>query len=174
MFTIVVVAIGLVLACVAIHGYTLQTSARLLFHEKHFGFPRVGLLIVIAILAHLLEIVMFEVSYYWLVRDPDQGTIKGSDFPLMARDLFYFSAVTYTSLGYGDLVPTGNLRFMAIVEALTGLIMIAWTTSFTFLVMQKSLHPRQSRKDELADQARRAIASASTGPEGMQQPEPSD
>ena len=62
-------------------------------------------------------------------------------------DLFYFSAVTYTSTGYGDLTPTDNLRLLATIEALTGLIMIAWTASFAFLVMQRYWQEQDVKKD---------------------------
>ena len=51
-------------------------------------------------------------------------------------DYFYYSAVMYTSLGLGDVFPTGHLRFMSGIEALNGLMMIGWSTSFTFLAMR--------------------------------------
>lgn len=115
----------------------MQNAAKFLFHEKiHFSFYRIALLIIVAIVSHLIQIIMFELAYVWMVPDPEHGAISGVVNPGW-RDLFYFSAVTYTSTGYGDLVPTGNLRFLATIEALTGLIMVAWTASFAFLVMQK-------------------------------------
>jgi len=49
----------------------------------------------------------------------------------------YFSAETYTSLGYGDVVPTGPLRTLAGVEALNGLLLIGWSASFTYVAMQR-------------------------------------
>ena len=49
----------------------------------------------------------------------------------------YFSIVNYTSLGYGDLVPVGSLRILCGVEALTGLVLIDWTASFTYVEMQR-------------------------------------
>ncbi len=147
MFKILLISCGLVLLCVMFHGFVLQSTARTLFYEKgRFSFYRVGLLILVAILAHLVEIVFFQVAYHWLEPDLSMGTIVGSGLvdhvpsenegnELSASDVFYFSAVTYTSTGYGDLTPTGNLRLLAMVEALTGLIMVAWTTSYAFVVM---------------------------------------
>jgi len=35
-------------------------------------------------------------------------------------DLIYFSAVTFTTALFGDLVPVGPIRFLAGTEALTG------------------------------------------------------
>lgn len=47
----------------------------------------------------------------------------------------YFSFTTYTSLGYGDIVPVGPARFIAGLESLMGLVLIAWTASFTYFEM---------------------------------------
>ena len=49
----------------------------------------------------------------------------------------YYSSVTYTSLGYGDMVPIGNIRFITAAETITGLVLIAWTASFAYFHMQK-------------------------------------
>ena len=46
----------------------------------------------------------------------------------------YFSAVTYTTTGYGDLVLPADLRLVGGVEALTGL-MCGWSTGFFFAVV---------------------------------------
>ena len=40
----------------------------------------------------------------------------------------YFSIVTWTTLGYGDIQPTGALRFVAAIEALTGYLYMALLT----------------------------------------------
>ena len=135
MLKILLISATLVVACVIFHGFTLQFAAKKLFGSKKFNFYRISVLILLAIVAHLVEIIFFEAVYIWLV-PLGHGTISGPE-QLDWRTLFYFSAVTYTSTGYGDFVPTGNLRLVSTVEALTGLIMIAWTTSFAFLVMQR-------------------------------------
>lgn len=49
---------------------------------------------------------------------------EASGFPSM----LYFSIVTFTTLGYGDMHPTGFLRIVAGSEALVGAIMIAMIT----------------------------------------------
>lgn len=38
-------------------------------------------------------------------------------------DALYFSGVTFTTLGYGDSVPTGWVRVLAVIESASGLIM---------------------------------------------------
>jgi len=49
----------------------------------------------------------------------------------------YFSAETYTSLGFGDMTPIGPIRLIAAVEALNGLLLIGWSASFTYISMEK-------------------------------------
>ncbi|EGG99066.1 Protein yfbU [gamma proteobacterium IMCC2047] len=52
-------------------------------------------------------------------------------------DCGYHSFVTYTSLGFGDIIPTGYLRFITGIEALAGLVLIAWTASFVYVEMRR-------------------------------------
>ena len=62
-------------------------------------------------------------------------------------DAFYFSITSYTTLGIGDLYPTGALRIISGIEALNGLVMAGWTASLTYLYMEKFWHlaPRRPR-----------------------------
>ncbi len=64
------------------------------------------------------------------------GTLNG-EFTLSLLDCTYFSFVSYSSLGLGDIYPTGWLRFLTGLETLTGLVLITWTASFMFIEMQK-------------------------------------
>ena len=52
-------------------------------------------------------------------------------------DTVYLSATTYTTLGYGDLTPTGNIRFLYGMESLTGLVLVTWSASLTFIELQR-------------------------------------
>jgi len=52
-------------------------------------------------------------------------------------DCAYLSFVTFTTLGYGEIVAQGYLRYLTGVEALTGFILITWSASFLFIEMQK-------------------------------------
>lgn len=49
----------------------------------------------------------------------------------------YYAAVVYTSVGFGDLVPTGGLRIVSGLAGLNGLLLIAWSASFTYIMMNK-------------------------------------
>ena len=49
----------------------------------------------------------------------------------------YFSAVTYTTTGYGDLVLPDRWRLVGAVEALTGILMCGWSTGFFFAIVSR-------------------------------------
>ncbi|HBP88813.1 MAG TPA: ion transporter [Nitrospiraceae bacterium] len=99
--------------------------------------PRLGVIagIVLALLAHIVEIVIFASGYYGLILAGEYGAIVGEFTPGFS-DCVYYSFVTYTTLGLGDLIPTGPLRFLTGIESLTGLVLIAWTASCIYLQME--------------------------------------
>ena len=50
---------------------------------------------------------------------------------------FYFSMVTFTTLGYGDVVLTGQWRTLASIQAANGVIIFGWTTALIFYYIQR-------------------------------------
>jgi hypothetical protein len=89
-----------------------------------------------ALTAHVIEIWVFGIGFYFLVTNPEFGNLTGS-YEHSLLDSVYFSFVMYTSLGIGDIVPLGYLRFLAGLETLTGLVLITWTASFLYIEMQR-------------------------------------
>src|SRR5512137_348320 len=77
------------------------------------------------ILLHLAQIGIWACFYAWTQGMPDLGSA------------FYFSAVTYTTTGYGDLVLPAPWRMVGAVEALTGILMCGLSTGFFFAVLSK-------------------------------------
>ena len=100
--------------------------------------PRLRVLVGVfgTLVAHVVEMWIFAFGYYFMVHSNKFGALQGA-FDSSLLDCVYFSFVTYTSLGFGDIEPLGNLRFLAGLEALTGLVLITWTASFMFIEMQK-------------------------------------
>lgn len=94
-----------------------------------------------ALVAHVIEIWVFAFGYYFMVNYADLGTLTGN-FGNGLMDCVYFSFVSFTTLGFGDIVATGDARFLAGLEALTGLVLITWTASFMFIEMQKQWKDR--------------------------------
>jgi hypothetical protein len=99
---------------------------------------RAKLIIVIfgAFIAHAVEIVLYAIAFYLLVRYLSAGML-GDPGHLSFSLCIYFSGETYTSLGYGDIVPRGALRLLAGMEALNGLLLIGWTASYTYIAMER-------------------------------------
>ena len=88
--------------------------------------------VLIAILTHTLEITLFATGMYALESSGYYGHIVTSGEGLFG-EFVYFSAITYTTLGFGDITPVGPLRVLAGVEAITGPILSAWTASVIFV-----------------------------------------
>jgi len=88
------------------------------------------------ICAHVIEVWMFGLAFYWMVRSGNHGSLEGN-FDGSLLDCVYFSFTNYTTLGYGDIEPFGQLRFLSGLEAITGLSLITWSASLMFLEMRK-------------------------------------
>lgn len=95
---------------------------------------RVFTIVIAALTAHVAEIALYALGY-WVAAGPLALGRFGGAAVERALDFLYFSAATYTSLGLGDIIPQGHLRFIAGIEALNGLILIAWSGSFIYLAM---------------------------------------
>lgn len=61
-----------------------------------------------------------------------------------SHSAFYFSSVTYTTVGYGDLVLPYKWRLLGGVEALTGILMCGWSTGFFFMVVDRMFKARSA------------------------------
>lgn len=110
------------------------------------GRPRTQILltIVATFIGHTACVWIFGISFYVLDTQFGFGTLQGGDanngfFPYM-----YFSGVTYSSLGLGDIYPTGGLQLLIGVEAILGLVLIGWSVTFTYLVTEKYLFHRRN------------------------------
>jgi hypothetical protein len=87
------------------------------------------------LIAHTMEIWFFAFSYYFISHSEKWGHFEGN-FDGSLMDCAYFSFTTYTTLGFGDISPFGDLRYLTGIESLTGLVLITWTASFLFYEMQ--------------------------------------
>ena len=142
MLSIILIAGVLVAVTVAVHvaGITvlLKTLRRWHTVPPTRFWPITRLLVVIAwwlVLFHLAEILLWGLFYLWWGCLPD------------AEAALYFSGVTYTSIGYGDLVLAKPWRVLAPIEGLTGVLMCGLSTSVFFAVMYRiyqTLHPPTS------------------------------
>jgi hypothetical protein len=99
---------------------------------------RTKVLVVIfgAFIAHVLEIAVYGVTFYLMVTHLGAGSLLGPP-SISLTACMYFSAETYTSLGFGDVTPNGPVRLLAGTEALNGLLLIGWSASFLYISMER-------------------------------------
>jgi hypothetical protein len=121
---------------VALHAVATTLSLSLV---KRYGLPhhqRVGaaarpiiLSVMAAFLAvkHYLDIILWAVGYWFFA-----GLAEFANFD----DAVYFSSVTYTTLGYGDIVLTNKWRLVCGIEAMNGILLFGWSTALLFLLVQ--------------------------------------
>jgi hypothetical protein len=127
-------SLALVGACVVFHYEALSACHRYLSVLGQRHRRRALILISVVLAVHIAEIWLFGAGYYVLGRNNAFGTLRGLQTAGLG-DFVYFSAMTYTTVGFGDVVPSGPIRLLAGVEAITGLVMIAWSASYTFREM---------------------------------------
>lgn len=138
---VVMATLAAVSLAVLMHYEGLQFSSRSL--QRIGGPQRIKVLYgIFSILAlHVAEIWVFGAVIWLLLSWPACGYIAaGTGGGLAAPGLLdsvYMSAITYTTVGFGDMVPVGPIRFLTGMEALTGFVMIGWSASFKYLEMER-------------------------------------
>jgi hypothetical protein len=131
------IASGLVATTVIIHaaglGVLLSHVLRSPERPDTRFWPVTWLLIRIAwllIVLHLVEIAVWALFFWWQECLPD------------AESSFYFSGVTYATLGYGDLLLPKEWRMFGPLEALTGTLMCGLSIAFFFAVLSRKFLQR--------------------------------
>jgi hypothetical protein len=128
--------------------------------------PRLGVLavVMICLALHVIEIGLYASGFD--IADTVFGAGKFNDERnLDALAYFYYAAITFTAVGYGDILPTGDIRLLAVAESLNGLLLIGWSGAYTFIAMQKLWSDRaEARREERrtgrAKRRRPALANA--------------
>lgn len=94
--------------------------------------------IIFALLGlHILEIWCYGLTYWGMTRLPGAGYLHGVHGTDTVFDAIYLSAITYSTVGFGDLAPVGAVRVISGLESVTGLLLITWSASFTYLEMAR-------------------------------------
>lgn len=138
------ISLGLIVFCVAVF-YEIMAHVWLLL-PKIDECPRAQILFTVlaSFIGHTVAVWAFGVVYYVLAQYFHFGELHGEiDHEII--DYVYFSAVSYSSLGLGDVYPTGGLQLLVGVEAILGLILIGWTITFTYIVTERYLAHRKER-----------------------------
>lgn len=143
MFLFISVTLLTIMASVLLHLVGSQRLVALWDQNRQLRRWRIGILVVVFIVIHMIEIGFFTVGINVLLKDGGFGYLDGMGVGDIGG-LIYYSAITYTTVGYGDITPVGNLRLFAGIEALTGMVLVAWTASAIFTVMHRIWKEQQS------------------------------
>jgi len=124
----------LVSTCVTIHGLGMVLGLRWLSHawprhQHHFSLPRTFWILIRVVfgllLLHLLQITVWAAVYDL------RGCFASFDVS------FYYSATSYSTVGYGDVIPPHPWRIFGAMEAVTGVLMFGWSTGVLFAVVNR-------------------------------------
>ena len=130
-FTVILVALSL-----KIHGLTLNYLSQ--NTAKKFIYKDFVKISACLIGAHLVQIILFAFYYYMSYQtNPDQN-LFGGNLSGNFLDFFYYSINCYTTLGTGDIFANGPMRIATGLEALIGLVLIAWTATFKLSYLFKN------------------------------------
>jgi len=121
---------------VAVHYEFLYRATRLI--PKMSIKPRLRIVfgVFTALAAHAVEVWIFAIAYYFIHHHGGWGQLEGN-FNGSLMDCAYFSFTTYSTLGFGDIQPMGEIRFLTGLESLTGLVLVTWSASFLYFEMQR-------------------------------------
>ena len=139
----IAMSIVLVLLTTGIHLIFFSTVARAGNPRARISDLRFYYLMLGIFAIHLIDIAMYAFAYFLASDVLGMGTLEGTQSE-GALGKFYASAVIYTTLGYGDVLPEGHLRCLVATEALNGLLFIAWSASFMFAAMGRTLREQES------------------------------
>ncbi|WP_438751629.1 potassium channel family protein [Pararhizobium sp. O133] len=130
MLLVIVVATALLLATIIVHGGAVLLLYRIgltplmnaasmsPLRRLHWSY----FFVVGFVVAHLIEIMIWAVAYRLT------GELKDME------EAIYFSAITFATIGYGDVTLGGKWRLASAMEGVNGILLFGWTTAFLFKV----------------------------------------
>ncbi len=142
MLEVLLINVLVVVLTVLVHYEFLYQATELLPRLKIRHRARIVAVVFIALLAHVIEIWIYAYAYFRMHNSEDWGSLQGN-FDGSLLDSVYFSFTTFSTLGFGDIEPLGDIRFLVGMEALAGFVLITWSASFLFFEMQRYWNAKQ-------------------------------
>ena len=84
--------------------------------------------IVVLTVLHTMQVIVWALAFLYML---PENVLHGFE------EAVYFSFVTFTSLGYGDITFDGVWRILSGIEALNGVLLLGWSTALLFVVVQR-------------------------------------
>ncbi len=135
---LILISLLLAVGSVSLHaiGSTWWINLLLRRFTNHEGYWKAQDMLLVWIMSalallflHFAEIVVWAVTYLLLPDLPELTSFE---------EALYFSLVTFTSLGFGDITLAGPWRILSGIETMTGILLFGWSTALLFLVVQRS------------------------------------
>jgi Na+/H+ antiporter NhaC len=128
---------GINIINIAIHALLMTTVIRVAQRVDERSRSRSALLLVavlmptvsVLMIIHTLEVFVWASAYSLVDVAPAESF----------GDLVYFAFVNYTTLGYGDIIPTPRWRLLGPMTAMNGVLLFGWSTAVIFEVLRKTL-----------------------------------
>ncbi|WP_299374329.1 potassium channel family protein [uncultured Tateyamaria sp.] len=124
------VHVGIVAASVPVYARLGRRLAHMRPLPRNTALLSVGVLLIVA--AHTVQVWSWALAFH--------AVAAFEDFPTS----FYFATVTYTTLGYGDLVLGDGMRIFGTFSAITGLLTFGVSTAFLINVIGRLLPALQA------------------------------
>ena len=134
MITVISVGMLAMLACLALQVVALVFAARYFAQASRQSlgpkplrgiFLQFSVLMVVLMIGNIVQIAFWALLYKLLGAFEDFETAM------------YFSGVTFTSLGYGDVLLEGRMRLLGPLQAANGLMMFGITTALFISAVQQ-------------------------------------
>lgn len=129
MATAMILGTVLSLVSIALHLSMLALGRKILRTDRHYAASLLSAFLIV-LLSHLLVAGIFALGFYGAA----EAGLGGFKKEVMTdwMDFFYFSLINITTLGLGDVYPTGHLRAITGIESLTGFLLISCTAQFVY------------------------------------------
>ncbi len=132
--------LGVLLVAITVVIHAVGTTSWLRYVSGRFGsaikharpIPTLRILIstiVILTMLHTVQIIVWACAFLYVLPENILST---------AEEAVYFSFVTFTSLGYGDITFDGVWRILSGIEALNGVLLLGWSTALLFAIVQRT------------------------------------
>ncbi|MCD0462776.1 potassium channel family protein [Roseiconus lacunae] len=131
--TVCIHAIGTTWWVGRLRQYAIRTN-----DQSHFR-VRLRVLIhtvLLLLTLHLTEVVSWAAAYWMLPGIPQLNSVE---------EAIYFSTVTFTTLGYGDIVLNSPWRMLGAIQAALGMLIFGWSTAMLFSVVQRTMRDESSQ-----------------------------
>ncbi|OYU14436.1 MAG: hypothetical protein CFE37_11150 [Alphaproteobacteria bacterium PA4] len=137
MMVLLLVGLAMTAFCLGLQAGSAYLAQRYFVHARHKatrrrigqGYLRISIVMVLLMLGIVVQMAVWAALYRL-------GGLFAS-----TEEAMYFSGVTFTSLGYGDVVIHDHARFLAPMEAANGLMMFAIVTAVLIGVIQREAKP---------------------------------